>query len=73
MELIFAEPLNGNIEWRKVEALFLALGAVRTERSGSAVTLFSTVCVLIFIAHTRTRKRCAIASRTLADSWNKLV
>ncbi len=36
--LIFAEPLNGNIEWRKVEALFLALGAVRTERSGSAVS-----------------------------------
>ena len=38
LELIFAEPLNGNIEWRKVEALFLALGAVRTERSGSAVS-----------------------------------
>jgi len=38
LDLIFAEPLNGNIEWRKVEALFLALGAVRTERSGSAVS-----------------------------------
>jgi len=38
LELIFAEPLNGNIEWRKVEALLLALGAVRTERSGSAVS-----------------------------------
>jgi HicA toxin of bacterial toxin-antitoxin, len=38
LALIFAEPLNGNIEWRKVEALLLALGAVRTERSGSAVS-----------------------------------
>jgi hypothetical protein len=38
LELIFAEPLNGNIEWRKVEALLVALGAVRTERSGSAVS-----------------------------------
>ena len=38
LELIFAEPLSGNIEWRKIEALFLALGAVPTERSGSAVS-----------------------------------
>jgi len=35
---IFADPVNGNIEWRKIEALFLALGAVRTERAGSAVS-----------------------------------
>jgi hypothetical protein len=38
LALIFADPLNGNIEWRKIEALFVALGAVRTERSGSAVS-----------------------------------
>jgi HicA toxin of bacterial toxin-antitoxin, len=38
LELIFAEPLNGNIEWRKVEALLLALGAVRSERSCSDVS-----------------------------------
>jgi len=38
LEVLFAEPVNGNIEWRKIEALFLALGAVRTERSGSAVS-----------------------------------
>jgi len=35
---IFAVPVNGNIEWRKIEALFLSLGAVRTERAGSAVS-----------------------------------
>ena len=35
---VFTDPVNGNIEWRKIEALFLALGAVRTERAGSAVS-----------------------------------
>jgi hypothetical protein len=35
---IFTDPVNGNIEWGKIESLFLALGAVRTERAGSAVS-----------------------------------
>jgi len=38
LEAIFSQPVNGNMEWRKIEALFLALGAMRTERSGSAVS-----------------------------------
>jgi hypothetical protein len=38
LDLIFAEPVNGNIEWRRIEMLLLALGAVRTERAGSAVS-----------------------------------
>ena len=38
LEAIFTDPVNGNIEWRKIEALFLALNALRTERSGSAVS-----------------------------------
>ena len=38
LKIIFADPINGNIEWRKIESLFLALGAVRTERAGSAVS-----------------------------------
>lgn len=38
LEAIFTNPLNGNLEWRKIEALFLALGATRTERAGSAVS-----------------------------------
>ena len=42
---IFADPVDGNIEWRKIEALFLALGAARTERAGAVVsfTLNNTV------------------------------
>ena len=38
LKIIFTNPVNGNIEWRKIEALFLALGAIRTERVGSAVS-----------------------------------
>jgi len=38
LELIFSRPVNGNIEWRKIEALFIALGATKYEGSGSAVT-----------------------------------
>ena len=35
---IFTDPVNGNIEWRKIEALFLALGAIQTEGTGSSVS-----------------------------------
>nr|MDT0252793.1 type II toxin-antitoxin system HicA family toxin [Endozoicomonas sp.] len=38
LKALFADPVNGNIEWRRIEALFLSLGAVRTHRSGSAVS-----------------------------------
>ena len=38
LEAVFSDPVYGNIEWRKIEALFLALGAERTERAGSAVS-----------------------------------
>lgn len=40
MAALFADPVNGNLEWRKIEALFLALGAERTERPGSVVSFF---------------------------------
>ncbi len=38
LQLIFSEPVNGNIEWRKIEALFISLGAEKDEGNGSAVT-----------------------------------
>jgi HicA toxin of bacterial toxin-antitoxin, len=34
---VFAEPVNGTLEWRHIEALFLALGCTRVEGSGSSV------------------------------------
>ena len=35
---IFSDPINGNIEWGKIEALFIAIGCSVTEGSGSSVT-----------------------------------
>jgi hypothetical protein len=40
LEAVFADPVNGNLEWRRIEALLIALGAERIEGSGSAVTFF---------------------------------
>lgn len=34
---IFAQPVAAAIEWRKIETLFLALGAMRIEGDGSRV------------------------------------
>jgi hypothetical protein len=38
LQTIFLDPVSGNIEWRKIEALFLALGATKDEGDGAAVT-----------------------------------
>ena len=32
------DPVNGNIKWRRIEALFLALGATKDEGTGAGVT-----------------------------------
>jgi hypothetical protein len=37
---IFTDPVNGNIEWRKIEALFIALGCEMIEGNGVLVLLF---------------------------------
>ena len=36
--MIFTEPVNGNLEWGKIEALFLSLGCRIIEGKGSSVT-----------------------------------
>ena len=38
LEAIFANSVNGNIEWSRIEALFVAVGCVVVEGSGSSVT-----------------------------------
>jgi HicA toxin of bacterial toxin-antitoxin, len=38
LELIWAEPVNGNIEWARIEALLKALGCRVIEGAGSSVT-----------------------------------
>lgn len=40
LQTIFSDPVNGNIEWRKIEALFLALDAEKDEGQGSSVSFF---------------------------------
>lgn len=39
LELIFSHPVSGNIQWRDIEALFIELGAVISEREGSRVSV----------------------------------
>lgn len=38
LERVFADPVNGNIEWTKIEALLKASGCRVIEGSGSSVT-----------------------------------
>jgi hypothetical protein len=40
LEAVFSNPLNGNLEWRKIEALLVTLGAKVSEGNGSRVTFF---------------------------------
>jgi HicA toxin of bacterial toxin-antitoxin, len=35
---VFADPLNGALEWRRIEALLVAAGCSVTEAKGSSVT-----------------------------------
>ncbi len=37
LEAIFANPVNGNMEWARIEALFIAIGCQFIEGSGSSV------------------------------------
>lgn len=38
LQAIFAEPVNGNLEWGLIESLFKAIGCRTIEGSGSSVT-----------------------------------
>jgi len=38
LEALLREPINGNIEWARIEALLVALGCRVVEGPGSAVT-----------------------------------
>jgi hypothetical protein len=38
LEAVWADPVNGNIEWASIEALLIALGCRVVEGQGSAVT-----------------------------------
>ena len=38
MVAVFTNPVNGTLEWRKIEALLLAVGCRAIEGAGSSVT-----------------------------------
>ena len=38
LEAIWAEPVNGNLEWTRIESLLVALGCRVVEGPGSSVT-----------------------------------
>lgn len=38
MAAIFADPVNGNLEWDRIESLLVALGCRVIEGAGSSVT-----------------------------------
>ena len=38
LEAIFSEPVNGSIEWSRIEALLAAIGCRTIKGSGSSVT-----------------------------------
>jgi len=47
LEAIYSHPVSSNLPWRDMEALFVELGAVVSEREGSrvAIALFGEVRV----------------------------
>ena len=38
LEAVWAEPVNGNVEWSRIESLLIALGCRLIEGAGSSVT-----------------------------------
>ena len=38
LEVVFAEPVNGNIEWARIESLLVALGCRVVQGAGSSVS-----------------------------------
>ena len=48
LELIFSRPVSGNIKWKDIEALLVALGAETKEREGSRLEVFLFGAVRVF-------------------------
>lgn len=38
LEAVFSKEVPATLEWRRIEALFMALGATKDEKRGSSVT-----------------------------------
>ena len=64
LERIFSRPVSGNIKWKDIEALFIALDAEVNEREGSrvAVVLFNEVRIFHRPHPTPTTDKGAVSS-----------
>ncbi|MBK7005769.1 MAG: type II toxin-antitoxin system HicA family toxin [Burkholderiales bacterium] len=63
LEQVFGNPVNGNLEWRKIESLLLAVGCVRTEGAGSSVAFMHSGVTVRF--HRPHPQRAALRYRVL--------
>lgn len=63
LEQIFGNPVNGNLEWRKIESLLLAVGCARTEGTGSSVAFMHSGVTVRF--HRPHPQRAALRYRVL--------
>lgn len=60
LEAVFSTPMNGNLEWRKIEALLVALGAEVVEGKGwGAGFVLNGARLDIHRPHPGKEKRCA--------------
>ena len=59
LDAVFVAPVNGNIEWVRIEALGVASGCTVIEGPGSAVTVSTRAAKPAFAAPIRARMRCA--------------
>ncbi len=60
MEAIFSHPTPNNLEWRKIEALFVALKAEVIESNGSVCLLSLIMKKVIFTGRTQAKKQSDI-------------
>ena len=64
LERVFTDPVNGNIEWSKIESLLKAVGCRVVEGAGSSVTFEHTGRKLT--VHRPHPQRAALRYRVLA-------
>jgi hypothetical protein len=71
LEAIFRQPTPSSLEWRRIEALFLAIGAKLIEGSGSRVRFTLHGVVAHFIGRILRKKQNLIKFEMLKISLNK--
>jgi hypothetical protein len=58
LNAVSPDPVSGNIEWRKIEALFKAVGCEIIESSGSRITILHKGSKATFPGRTQVKRPC---------------